>query len=114
MENWLKIERWNSFIVLSNGKKMKFNGNLQLKPLVLVYPFRFIKFNLKDEIIVYWLTKEKTNFYFLAYILINLVCVMFQSDLKKRNASHASVSNAFSIASLTVQLYVLDGWGGLS
>ena len=29
-------------IVLSNGKKTKFNGNLQLEPLVLVHPFRFI------------------------------------------------------------------------
>ena len=61
------------------------------------------------EIIVYWFTDEKTNFYFLAYILINLVCVMFQSDLKKRNASHASIRNAFFIASLTVCLiYFLD------
>ena len=56
------------------------------------------------EIIVYRLTKEKTNFYFFVYILIYLVCVMFQSDLKKRNASHASVRNAFSIASLTVHM----------
>ena len=49
MENWLKIERWNSYIILSNGKKTKYTGNLQLEPLLLVHPFWFINFNLKDK-----------------------------------------------------------------